>query len=230
LHSTLRVESDLRVTWRAREAPDDSAFKNEQFLMYSGQDGKLLVFCVQTELRSLHATDYIIADGTFEMSPDSEYQVYTLHGSVHGKGLPLLWALLPNKSTATYVELFSSLRTALLQHFRSIGNMRYFLTDFERATISAIQQVFPKATTKGSNFHFRQAIIRRMHHAGLKAAYESEDTFLELRRWLRSLMATSMLPSFAIPLIWKELQLPPVTHSDMDVKARALPTTLKSHV
>ena len=35
-------------------------------------------------------------------------------------------------------------------------------------------------------------------------------------------MAVSVLPSFAIPLIWKELQLPPVTHSDMDVNARAL--------
>jgi len=71
------------------------------------------------------------------------------------------------------------------------------------------------------------AIIRRMHHEGLKDAYESEDTFPKLRKWLRSLVAVSMLPSFAIPLIWKELQLPPVTHSDMDVRAR--PATLKPH-
>jgi len=37
-----------------------------------------------------------VRDGTFQMAPDTSYQVYTLHGYVNGEALALTWALLPN--------------------------------------------------------------------------------------------------------------------------------------
>ena len=39
-------------------------------------------------------------------------QLYTIHGYYNGEGMALLWALLPNKSKATYIELFAALRAA----------------------------------------------------------------------------------------------------------------------
>jgi len=36
------------------------------------------------------------------MAPSSFYQVYTLYGYVHGEAMALAWALLPNKSQASY--------------------------------------------------------------------------------------------------------------------------------
>jgi len=198
----LCIPDPLRVTLRAREAADDSPHKTEQFLLYSGQGGKLQIFCAPTELAAIHQTEYLVANGTFEMAPDSAYQVYTMHGYVRGEGMSLLWALLPNKTTATYVELFSVLRSSLTTKFGNIGKVRYVLTDFERAAISAINEIFPEAVTKGCSFHYQQAIMRRIQHEGLKAAYDSPEAYPQLRTWMRSLMALSMLPSFAIPIIW----------------------------
>jgi len=63
---------------------------NERFLLYSGQGGRLLVFCAPTELAALRQSQYLVCDGTFEMAPDSTYQIYTIHGYVNGEGLPLV--------------------------------------------------------------------------------------------------------------------------------------------
>jgi len=90
------IPERLRVTLRGREAVESDANKNEQFLLYTGQGCRLLVFCAQTELATLHQSEYLIGDGTFEMAPDSSYKLYTIHGFLHGEGLPLVFAILPN--------------------------------------------------------------------------------------------------------------------------------------
>jgi len=130
-------------------------------------------------------------------------QIYTIHGYLNGEGMPLVWALLPNKTTETYVELFS----ALLTTFGTIGNVMTVLTDFERAAINALSQVFPTVRVKGCSFHFRQAMMRRMQREGLKAAYEVDES--AVRVWLRRIMAMTMLPAFAIPLMWEHMRFPP---------------------
>jgi hypothetical protein len=77
--------------------------------------GRLLIFCANTELDTIHKSKYLVCDGTFEMAPDSAYQLYTVHGFVNeSETMPLLWALLPNKTQSTYVELFTTLRERLI--------------------------------------------------------------------------------------------------------------------
>ena len=61
-------------------------------------------------LQVLHEIEYIICEGTFEMSPSTAYKVYTIHRYCHGEGMPLCWALLPNKTTSTYTEMFQVIR------------------------------------------------------------------------------------------------------------------------
>jgi len=74
----LNLPETLRVTLRGRQvAPDDKNF-DEQFLLYSGQGGRLLIFCAQTELAVIHRSQYLVCDGTFEMAPDTAYQVQVL--------------------------------------------------------------------------------------------------------------------------------------------------------
>lgn len=123
--------------------------------------GRLLLFCADTELRALYNSAYIICDGTFEMAPDSSYQVYTLHGYVHDEAMALAWALLPNKSQASYTELFGVLKDTFVQMFGDAGQ-RTFVTDFELAAINALQSTFPSSAVKGCTFHFRQAITRKV--------------------------------------------------------------------
>lgn len=216
------IPERLRVTLRGREAVESDANKNEQFYLYTGQGCRLLVFCAQTELATLHQSEYLIEDGTFEMAPDSSYKLYTIHGFLHGEGLPLVFAILPNKTTDTYVEMLTALRSALLSAFGNIGSVRYVLTDFELAAVKAVQKVFPEVTVKGCTFHFRQAVLRRIKHEGLQQVYESETACPDLRRWMRYLMAMCLLPAFAIPIIWNVLQVPPVCSADFHTRAQAL--------
>ena len=210
----------LRVTLRAREADDDSPYKNEQFLRYSGQQGKLLVFCCVTELRVLYESEFVVCDGTFEVSPDTSYQLYTLHGFLHGAAMALVYALLPNKSRSTYVELFQALRNAFLTEFGDVGNSKTFLVDFEIAAIQALNSVFPDSRVKGCSFHFRQAVYRRVQREGLTSQYE--DAGSGVRRWIRQLLAMTALPTFAVPLVWSWLKAPPVVDPLTDVKTRNL--------
>ena len=218
----LNIPDSLRVTLRGRQAADDDVNKNEQFLVHSGQEGRLLVFCAKTELVTLHQSEYLICDGTFEMSPQCAYQLYTVHGYVRGEGLPLLYAILPNKTTETYVEMFQALRSALTAAFGNTGSIRYMLTDYELAAINAIHRVFPEVAVKGCTFHFRQAVLRRIKHEGLQKVYDSDTSYPQLRNWMRYLMSLCLLPAFAIPHIWNALEVPPESIPEVDTKTVAL--------
>ena len=123
--------------------------------------GRLLLFCSDSELRHLYNSDYIICDGTFQMAPDTSYQLYTLHGYVNGEALALAWALLPNKSQQSYVEMFTALADAFARNFGDVGR-HTFLTDFESAAVNAIRPTFADSVVKGCTFHFRQAITRKV--------------------------------------------------------------------
>ena len=105
------------MTIRGNSVDPDDANYRERFLLYSGQEGKLLIFAAETELQTLHQSDYIICDGTFEMAPQSSYQLYTLHGMYHGEGLALAMItceVMPNKTKATYIEFFTGVKEALV--------------------------------------------------------------------------------------------------------------------
>jgi len=162
----LNLPDELRVTLRGRQLPVGDKNHVERFLLYEGQGGRLLVFCADTELAILHQSEYIVCDGTFEMAPDCAYQMYSMHGFYKGESMPLVWALLPNKSRATYVEMFTTVWEKLVEKFGDAGAVRYVLTDFELAAIQAVQAVFTQSKVKGCSFHFRQAVIRRLGEEG----------------------------------------------------------------
>ena len=75
----LSLPDALKTTLRGREAADDDVHHAERFLLHSGQEGRLLLFCADSELRHLYNSDYIVCDGTFQMAPDSAYQGNVRH-------------------------------------------------------------------------------------------------------------------------------------------------------
>ena len=143
------------------------------------------------------------------MAPDSSYQLYTVHGLPCGEGISLVWALLPNKTRATYVEMFSAIQQAFLERFSHLRppSRRVFLTDFELAAIDAIKEVFPSDVTKGCTFHFRQALNRNIGIIGLSNEYASEDTMV--KNWVRQIMGLTLLPAVFISTAWNVLRHPP---------------------
>ena len=194
----LNIPDELRITLSGRNAPIDDPRHAERWMLHCGMDGRLLIFCADTELAILRASEYLICDGTFEMVPDSAYQLYTVHGYNRGEGMALLWALLPNKATSTYVETIGAIRRALIDKFGDLGEIRRFLTDFEMAAINAIHEVFPHAVVKGYSFHFCQAILRRANQEGIQSHYNT-DVAPEIHDWIRAIMVMTLLPAFATP-------------------------------
>lgn len=64
--------------------------------------------------------------------------------------------------------------------------------------------------------------MRRIQQEGLKPAYDAQSEQDAVRRWLRQVMAMSMLPAFAVPLAWNEVKYPPATgESSLDSKTAA---------
>ena len=51
---------------------------------------------------------------------------------------------------------------------------RKFQLDYEAAALGAIARMFPEAEIKGCNFHYTQAVYRKVQVIGLKKAYDED--------------------------------------------------------
>ncbi|KAG0444586.1 hypothetical protein HPB47_013625 [Ixodes persulcatus] len=120
-------------------------------------------------------------------------QLYTIHGFVHGKAVPLVTALLPSKTATTYQKCFEVERGALTSRFGSTGAQQIVHIDFEAAAIASCQQVSPGVTTKGCLFHFVQCLTRKIGESGLQSRYR-DPASPELKEWVRKVVGLSILP------------------------------------
>jgi len=59
------IPDELKTTVRGKSVNEIDENFQERFLLYFGQDDKLLIFAADTELNTLHKSSYIICDGTF---------------------------------------------------------------------------------------------------------------------------------------------------------------------
>ena len=151
----------------------------EEFLFYdSGNvEDRILIFATRRNLQLLTKSEHWYADGTFKASPLLFYQLYTLHGLKQNISLPLVYALLPDKSETTYIKFLEAVKNFDPSFFPSS-----ITTDFEPAMIKATKHVFPNTIQKGCFFHFSQCIVRKIQACGLKQQYETDAEFaLKLR-------------------------------------------------
>ena len=78
--------------------------------------------------------------------------MYSIHGLVRGKTLPLVYGLVANKEQRTYEEYFRT----VAQH---IQNKPLFITiDFDKGAQNAFAAVFAQCEILGCFFHFKQCI------------------------------------------------------------------------
>ena len=92
-------------------------------------DSRVLVFATLPALDLLSQSEICHCDGTFSVAPDLFYQVYTNHGVIENAVIPLVYALLPNKTQDTYEKLFGCLE----QFGKKV------VIDFEAAVHNAIK-------------------------------------------------------------------------------------------
>lgn len=80
--------------------------KGEDMLLFdSNQNNRFVVLGTKKNLQVLGDCDYWFADGTFKTVPLIFKQLYTIHGIVHSKVIPLIYVLMSDKSESSYKNM-----------------------------------------------------------------------------------------------------------------------------
>ncbi|KAK9686123.1 hypothetical protein QE152_g37434 [Popillia japonica] len=84
-------------------------FNGEDFLLYDSgpEENRILIFSTR---RNLQLLSHWYADGTFKTVPLLFNQLYTIHGLKENASVPLVYALLPNRTKETYEHLLRQLK------------------------------------------------------------------------------------------------------------------------
>ncbi|CAK9292258.1 unnamed protein product [Gordionus sp. m RMFG-2023] len=172
-HSILDIELSAEYAMTTR---------NERFLIHG--TGNLYVFGTDSMLRLTEGSNMIYMDGTFHIAPTLFYQLYTLH-VMYGVMIPIIYALLPDKTKETYIRLFQII-TNFCAERQITFNPRFGQTDFEAASISALKFVFP-VIIKGCFFHYSQALWRRCQSLGLVSLYLNHSNVHKVVRRMTTL-------------------------------------------
>ncbi|CAF1552573.1 unnamed protein product [Rotaria sp. Silwood1] len=160
---------------------------NQKFILYDNNDHhrRLLIFASKEQLDFLNGCESWHCDGTFAVAPRLFEQMYSIHGSIRGKNLPLVYSLLPNKNQETYEEVF----TIVKQHIER--KPKYITIDFEKAAENAFGVIYPQCDILGCFFHFKQCIWRNICELHLKKEFLENDIS---RRSMKNLAALAFIP------------------------------------
>jgi hypothetical protein len=111
---------------------------------------------------------------------------------------PTIFALLPNKTEATYVRFLSLLcNVALCYDVRF--SPKVIQIDFEIAMMNAISRVLINSEIRGCFFHYTQAIWRKVQNLGLTIAFKNNPS---VRKTVRQLSALPLVPYNNIDEVW----------------------------
>lgn len=159
------------------------------------EDDKIIIFMSHKSKAAISKYHSFFGDGTFSRAPVPYLQLYTLHCDVSGAEtstniIPIIFALLPNKETKTYIRFLAILKKKL-----PCWKPSHFKIDFELSMFKAIRIIFPSATVSGCYFHYSQAIMKNAKK------YKLLDNS-EYKRFIYLCLQLPYLPSVLIPEGW----------------------------
>ncbi|CAF3509552.1 unnamed protein product [Rotaria sp. Silwood2] len=169
--------------------------RQERFLLmdYFQKRGteRIIVYATDLQLKLLFNSKKIFVDDTFSTAPNGFDQVFLIHDQQLGQtGVPVVFCLLSNRRTTTYIELFQRFKheaKVLGEQFQP----KYVVSDFEGAIIAAVQHELLNVSHTGCLFHFVQSINRKIISLGLGTAYAQDAT---IREQCKQLMALILMP------------------------------------
>ena len=168
----------------------------EQFLIR--EDGEMLIFATEENLRHLAEAETIYVDGTFEVCPRLFYQVFTINAFLHGQQFPLVYGLLPSKSRDSYNRFFMAVKEEAMNHELVIAPSA-IMTDYELALVQSLALAFPGAVLRGCHFHFAQCLWRKAQKLGLAEDYK-EDA--DIRDFIQKSAAIAFVPVNFVRIAW----------------------------
>jgi len=143
--------------------PYTLTLSNHPFLLYdSGVDdaNRIILFSTEQNLKILASDQcHWFIDGTFKSSPQLFTQLLTVHAIKYDTVLPLVYALIPNKTRDSYIRIAQE----LLNLEKNYGQQVRIMVDFEKALFGALTDVFDGVQIRGCFFHFGHCIWRKIY-------------------------------------------------------------------
>ena len=116
---------------------------------------RILIFATNYSLGLLRSTKAIYLDGTFRMAPKLWKQILIICVDMDDKlSLPVLFALLPDKTTVSYETVFMKIKDFFTE--LNLGDLTAVqaMADFEIALRNAWENCFPDTPLKNCMFHY----------------------------------------------------------------------------
>ncbi|XP_052119465.1 uncharacterized protein LOC127748746, partial [Frankliniella occidentalis] len=158
------------------------------------RQNRILIFASKDHLRKLAASSVWHLDGTFDTPPEIFAQILTMHGEYHNETLPLVYALLPNKTQDTYHRAIDAVIDACERYRLRRPAPRTVITDMEKGLMNAVQALFPATELRLCLFHLRQAAFRKIQSLGLQPAYQ-DDNNDTVRTSFREVVGLAFVPT-----------------------------------
>ncbi|CAF3717843.1 unnamed protein product [Rotaria socialis] len=133
------------------------------FLQFdSGPDNdRIIIFASVEQLQFLESGEQLLVDGTFKVTPSIFYQLYAMHVVYGNVVLPVVFALLPNKTQQTYRRLIDK-----LSKICPLWSPKFIMMDFDLASINAFGDKFVTTTNRSiisvCFFHLQNSIQRKL--------------------------------------------------------------------
>ena len=149
--------------------------KNENFLLVNSKETNIVGFSTLSNLKVLCDSDTIFVDGTFKSCPKLYHQLFTVHCAINQSYVPLVYILLPSKTTQCYLQAFHHLVKECKKNDLQFNPIRLY-ADFEKAIHNAARHVWPSIEVKGCRFHLGQSWYRKIQQLGLSNDYKRNNT------------------------------------------------------
>jgi hypothetical protein len=190
------------------QPPYTATLSNQSFLLWdsgAGDRNRILMFSTERNLELLASRDsHWMADGTFKTAPPLFTQLLTIHAIIFNTVVPLVYALLPNKTKETYKRLLEQ-----LNRLKPSLKPASVMTDFEPALFGAFAEIYEGIRSRGCFFHFGQCLWRKIQqNPDLQKKYtDDKDPDFSLK--LRQLMALAFVPEADVIDKFEELMASP---------------------
>lgn len=171
----------------------------ENFLLCDRGNGneRIIIFGRQSWLKILVTSRIWFADGTFSIAPKLFSQCYVILAKENGGVHPIVYALLQNKSTRTYVNMFQ-----ILKEIEPNLNPASIVCDYEQAAHCAMRAIFPNVQIKGCFFHLGQNMQKHLASDGFISSYRNDPDFALKAKMI---IALSFVPLSKIDLYFDTL-------------------------
>ncbi|CAH1715825.1 unnamed protein product [Aphis gossypii] len=141
-----------------------TAFFNQELIVNGVTVGIIFAntSAIEKYREQLATVEIVGIDGTYKTLPQVPMDLRSfltfqiLYKSV---AFPMVFVLLGSETEETYCALFAVIRNILPLNYDGIR----FVTDYERALMNAVQQIFPNSNLLCCWFHYTQSVVRYCH-------------------------------------------------------------------